>query len=705
MHIDFSLPFQEPVLVFAIILFIILFSPILFGKIKVPAIIGLILAGIIVGPNGLNILMRNSSVELFGTVGLLYIMFLAGLEIDLNEFKKNKYKSIGFGILTFSIPMTLGIVVFHLFLGYSLVSSVLIASMFASHTLVTYPVVSKLGISKNLAVNVAVGGTMITDTAALLVLAVIAGSATGQLDSSFWLRLSVSVVVFSGIVLLGFPALGRWFFKRYSDSIAQYIFVLGLVFLASFLALLAGIEAIIGAFLAGLALNRLIPHTSPLMNRIEFVGNALFIPFFLIGVGMLIDYRVLFSSYNALLVALVMSVIATASKYLAAITTQKMFRFSKDQGLVIFGLSNSQAAATLAAVLIGYNIIIGQTPDGENIRLLNEDILNGTIIMILITCTIASFATQKAAIRIAKTDLKHENFTNGSETENTLIGLSNEATIESLIQLAVNTVNKKKNNELYGLNVITNEKENAETINKAGKLIEQAEKYASSVDFKLHPLIRYDLNIVSGMVNTIKEKNIKHFFVGLHEKTSLIDTFFGKLTRDLIEKNDSTVYIYKSKQPISTIKKFVLVIPANAELEQGFHEWYQRIIQISKNTGNRFEIFANSATIDYLKKMKHQSNLHFFEFPEFEDFLVISRNVDNDTMLIVNLTRRDGVSYQPAMDKISDYLHKYFKDSSFLLVYSSNYTKTSNTNNPYSNPSLQNNMIRIKDSAASLFKR
>ena len=362
MHIDFTLPFQNPVLVFSIILFIILFAPILLSKLKIPAVIGLIVAGIIVGPNGFNILMRNSSVELFGTVGLLYIMFLAGLEIDLNEFKKNKYKSITFGFLTFSIPMLIGTIVFYYFLNYSMVSSVLIASMFASHTLVTYPMVSKLGISKNPAVNITVGGTMITDTAALLVLAVIAGSATGQLDNAFWIRLTVSVIVFAAIVIFLFPIVSRWFFKRNSDSIAQYIFVLALVFLASFLAMVAGIEAIIGAFLAGLALNRLIPRTSPLMNRIEFVGNALFIPFFLIGVGMLIDYRVLFGSYNALLVALIMTVIATVAKYLAAVSTQKIFRLSKDQGLMIFGLSNSQAAATLAAVLIGSILSLAKHP-------------------------------------------------------------------------------------------------------------------------------------------------------------------------------------------------------------------------------------------------------------------------------------------------------------------------------------------------------
>jgi Kef-type K+ transport system membrane component KefB len=705
MHIDFTLPFQNPVLVFSIILFIILFAPILLSKLKIPAVIGLIVAGIIVGPNGFNILMRNSSVELFGTVGLLYIMFLAGLEIDLNEFKKNKYKSITFGFLTFSIPMLIGTVVFHDFLNYSMVSSVLIASMFASHTLVTYPMVSKLGISKNPAVNITVGGTMITDTAALLVLAVIAGSATGQLDNAFWIRLTVSVIVFAAIVIFLFPIVSRWFFKRNSDNIAQYIFVLALVFLASFLAMVAGIEAIIGAFLAGLALNRLIPRTSPLMNRIEFVGNALFIPFFLIGVGMLIDYRVLFGSYNALLVALIMTVIATVAKYLAAVSTQKIFRLSKDQGLMIFGLSNSQAAATLAAVLIGYNIILGETPDGEKIRLLSEDILNGTIIMILVTCTIASFATQKSGIGIAKADLNSEMAANQPVTQNTLIGLSNEATVESLVQLAVTMIDKKKNNELFGLNVITNEKENAETVNKASKLSELGQKFASSVDFKLQPLVRYDMNIVSGMKNTIKEKSIKHFYIGLHEKTSLIDHFFGNLTKDLLAKSDCTLYIYKSKHPLSTIRKFVVVIPANAELESGFSEWYSRVMQMARNTGNLFEIFAPMQTNDYLRKLKPDANVMFRNFEDFDDFLIISREIDEDTMLLVNLTRRDGVSYTPAMERIPEYLQKYFRENSFMLIYANRSGNSENEQNLYQDASLQENIINLKEKAETIFRR
>jgi len=201
--------------------------------------------------------------------------------------------------------------------------------------------------------------------------------------------------------MFSFPIIGRWFLKRYEDNVLQYIFVLVMVFLGAVLAEAAGIEAIIGAFLSGLALNRLIPSTSSLMNRIEFVGNAIFIPFFLIGVGMLVDYRAFFNDFETIKVAAVMTIVATSAKFIAAWLTQKSFKLSIDERRLIFGLSNAQAAATLAAVLVGYNVIIGETANGEPIRLLGESILNGTIIMILITCTIASFAAQKGGKNIS----------------------------------------------------------------------------------------------------------------------------------------------------------------------------------------------------------------------------------------------------------------------------------------------------------------
>jgi Kef-type K+ transport system membrane component KefB len=338
---DTTLPLTNPVLKFLLILVIILFAPIILNKIKVPPLLGLIISGAIIGSNGMNLMERDSSIILSGTAGLLYIMFLAGLEIDLADFKKNSKKSLVFGLYTFIIPMTLGTLAGLYILEFPLPTSVLLASMFASHTLIAYPLISKMGVAKNKAVNITVGGTLITDTLVLLVLAVIVGMTTGEVNTEFWVRLSISIIIFGLIVMLLFPIIGRWFFKRFDDNVSQYISVLVMVYLGAVLAEMAGIEAIIGAFLAGLALNRLIPHTSPLMNRIEFVGNAIFIPFFLIGVGMLIDYRAFFKDFETIKVASVMIVAATTSKFLAAWITQKTYKFSADERRLIFGLSNA----------------------------------------------------------------------------------------------------------------------------------------------------------------------------------------------------------------------------------------------------------------------------------------------------------------------------------------------------------------------------
>ncbi|WP_111307170.1 cation:proton antiporter [Confluentibacter sediminis] len=397
----FELPIVNPILKFLIILIIILLTPIFLNKVKIPHILGLIIAGAIVGPNGFNLLLRDSGIILSGTAGLLYIMFLAGLEIDLAEFKINRSKSLWFGMLTFVIPMILGTFSSIYILKLSIPSSILVASMYASHTLIAYPILSALGVNRIKVVNITVGGTVITDTLALLVLAIIVGMEKGDVNLMFWLKLSLYIIVFFLITMFVFPIIAKWFLKRYHDGISQYIFVLAIVFLGAFLAESAGIEGIIGAFLTGLAMNRLIANDSVLMNRVEFVGHAIFIPFFLISVGMLVDYRAFFTDFETIKVAMVMTMIATSSKFIAAWITQKSLHFSRDERRIIFGLSNAQAAATLAAVLVGYNTIIGKTSLGEPIRLLDETILNGTIVMILVTCTIATFSAQKGARNIA----------------------------------------------------------------------------------------------------------------------------------------------------------------------------------------------------------------------------------------------------------------------------------------------------------------
>jgi Kef-type K+ transport system membrane component KefB len=713
--LDFSLPWSNPVLIFASILFIILFAPILLNRIKIPQLIGLIIAGAIIGPNGLNLLERDSSVVLFGTVGLLYIMFLAGLEIDLGDFKKNKNKSIVFGLFTFSIPMILGFFSGIYVLGFEVLTSILLASMFASHTLIAYPILSKMGVVKNKAVNIAVGGTVITDTLALLVLAIIVAMSSGELTNDFWIRMGVSILIFAAIVIFGFPILGRWFFKRYDDHISQYIFVLAMVFLGAFLAEAAGIEGIIGAFLAGLALNKLIPHTSPLMNRIEFVGNALFIPFFLIGVGMLIDFRVFFSDVETIIVAATMTIVATFSKYLAAWITQKTFKFSAAQRDVIFGLSNAQAAATLAAILVGYNVILGVNEEGEPIRLLGESILNGTILMILVTCTVASFVAQKGASKLVLEDSEEidENDKEDAD-EKILIPINYPDNIEELIHLGVTIKAHSAKNSLLALNIVPSDSEDESKEKYARKLLEKASISASATDNILKELIRYDSNVVNGITNVIKENKVSDIILGLHKKQEISDTFLGKLTEGILGKSNVTALIYQSNQPLNTITRYIIVIPKNAEKEMGFAFWLLRVWNIGRNTGAKLMFFGSNDTLKYIQQvhLKYSLEAEFVEFEDWDDFLIISKDLKEDDALVVIMSRKNGVSFDPIMEKLPKYLNKYFNKNNYILLYPMQFDFDGKDFTKYGGTSLLNpilegvhNLENFGETIGKLFKK
>ena len=668
--IDFTLPLADPVLKFLLILLIILAAPLLLNKLRIPHLLGLIIAGAIIGPHGFNLVLRDSSIILSGTAGLLYIMFLAGLEIDMADFKRNSTKSLAFGMYTFLIPMILGTVVGIWVLRFNVLTSVLLASMFASHTLIAYPIISKLGISKNKAVSITVGGTMITDTLALLVLTIIVGMATGQVNDMFWIRLGVSILIFALIVLFGFPFIGRWFFKHVHDNISQYIFVLVMVFLGSFLAQVAGMEAIIGAFLSGLALNRLIPQSSPLMNRVEFVGNAIFIPFFLLGVGMLIDYRTFFTSFETIKVGLIMIIVATAAKYIAAWMTQKTFHLSTDQRSVIFCLSNAQAAATLAAVMVGYNVITGTDANGEPIRLLNESVLNGTILMILVTCTIASFAAQKGAHNIAAQDISDKE-ENKKESEHILIPVSNEETVEELVNLSLAIKSPQNKNGLFALKVIDNHHSDEKALKQSRRVLQTAVNTAAATDTRMKDLLRYDLSVSNAIASVVKEREITDLVVGLHKEKDIPAAFLGHIVESVLAESSVSTFIYKPAQPISTVRRHLIIIPELAEKEIGFNQIIFRLRNVTQNTGAATVFYGSEATLNALKKLlaKKSGEASYIEFNDWDDFLIVFRDIKPDDTMWIILSRKEGLSYAPAMARIPKYLNKYFQANSFVLAY------------------------------------
>ena len=666
--LNIHFPVTDPIWIFFLVLIIILFAPMILGRLRIPHIIGMILAGVVVGKYGFNILERDSSFELFGKVGLYYIMFLAGLEMDMDDFKKNRTKGLVFGMFTFLIPMGLGIWSSMSMLDYGFLTSVLLASMYASHTLIAYPIISRYGLSRQRTVSITIGGTAVTVVLALMVLAVIGGMYKGEdVGGLFWVLLVAKVVLLFGLIIFLMPRISRWFFRTYEDAVMQFIFVLAMVFLGGGLMELVGMEGILGAFLAGLVLNRFVPHVSPLMNRLEFVGNALFIPYFLIGVGMIIDVRCLFTEGEALKVAVVMTVVATFSKWLAAWITQKIYGMKKVEGSLIFGLSNAQAAATLAAVLIGHGIIM---ENGE--RLLNDDVLNGTVVMILFTCIISSVVTERAARKMVTQENLMEG-SEGKEQERILIPVANPETIEGLVGMALMMRHPKQKESLVALSVI-NDNNTSETKELIGKRnLERTAMIAAAADASVKTVLRYDLNIAQGIIHTQKEYAVTDIVIGLHRKTNLMDSFFGTMTENLLKGTNRQIMIAKLLMPVNTLRRIVVAVPDKAEYEKGFLKWMTQLCRMGKQLGCRVHFFATEDTLKHLRALTEKQEANTFtEFSlleEWDDLLLLTGQVNYDHLFVVVSSRKGSISYQTSFERLPSQISKYFANNSLLIVY------------------------------------
>ena len=666
-NFDFHLPVTDPTWIFFLVLVIILFAPIVLERLRIPHIIGMILAGVVIGEHGFNILARDSSFELFGKVGLYYIMFLAGLEMNMEDFKSIRVKATVLGLLAFIFPLGIGIWTNLHLLGYSLATSVLLASMYASHTLIAYPIVIRYGINRQRAVSIAVGGTAVTDTLTLLVLAVVGGMYKGETSEMFWIWLVLKVVVLSVVIMYAFPRIGRWFFRRYSDNVVQYIFVMAMVFLGAGLMEFVGMEGILGAFLAGLVLNRLIPHVSPLMSHLEFVGNALFIPYFLIGVGMLIDVNVLFGHIDSVKVAVVMIIVALLGKWIASWLTQKIYKMRALERELMFGLSNAQAAATLAAVLVGYNIIF---PNGE--RLLNEDVLNGTILLILVTCVVSSFITEHAAKRIAMDDAEVSD-EKAQEKEKFLIPVANPETLESLMSLAMVVRDEKQPDNLVALNVINDNNGSVKQEMRGKRSLERAAQIAASTSVRLKTVSRFDLNITTGILHTAKEYEATNIIIGLHCKMSIVDSFFGNLTENLLKNTYLQVMVARFLIPVNTLRRIIVAVPPKAEFEHGFMKWITHMCRMSSQLGCRVHFYAHPQTLGYIRgyiQKKHKdTRVAYSELEDWDDLLLLTGQVNYDHLLVIISARRGSISYDSAFERLPMQISKYFNNNSIMLLY------------------------------------
>lgn len=659
--LDTVLPFNEPVVIFFIVVFIILVIPYLSRRLKLPSIFGLIMAGLIIGPNGTHIISDNLGVKILSSVGLLYLMFLAGLEINMHSFQKSRNKSLVFGVLTFILPFALGYWVTRSLFQMPFHSSLLIASMFSTHTLISYPIASKMKLTRRDSVVTTIGGTIITDTAVLLLLTIIVASYEGKLDLYFWIQLILSLIAYIFLVLWGIPRLSRWFFTNVqAESSSQYLFVLVVLLGASLLAKLAKIEPIVGAFLSGLALNKVIPQNSNLMNRTTFIGNALFIPFFLVGVGMLINLKVLFSGAFTVLLAAVLILVALTGKYLAALVTQLLFKFSKNDRNLIFGLSASHAAATIAVIKIGFDM-----------HIINEQVLNGTILLVLATCVISSFITEEACRKIALADVDRAE-EQKDELERTLVPISNPESIWPLIHFSL-VARFSEKAVIYPLTIVNDDDIADSIIKRNEKNISEIIGRNSQVGVDIQPVTRLDINIPTGISRAIKELSINKVILGWSGKSSTANYFFGTIIENLLENTKKMMIVAKVSQPLVSVRIMFVFLPLNAEKEAGFGNLMRCIKAMALNMNSRVIFLINQASIAIFKsevtKMRFASSAEYRAFNLYPNVSAILNEINGKDIIVAVSARPSTISYDRRFELLPKLLSKHTPQNNYIIIY------------------------------------
>lgn len=655
-----GLPFTDPVLIVATAMAIFLVVPLLFERLRVPGIIGLIVVGAVVGPNGFGLLARDETIVLLGTVGLLYLMLMVGLELDLNEFNRYRNRSILFGTLSFLIPALAGVGI-GLALEYSLLSSLLLGSAFASHTLLAYPIASRLGIVKNEAVTTTLGGTILTEILALVLLAIVANATGGSIGPGFWVELLVPFGIYVAVVLWGLPRLGRWFFRSVGNEAAmEFVFVMAALFTIAYLAHAAGVEPIIGALLVGLALNRLIPEQGPLMNRIHFVGNALFIPFFLLSVGMLVDVRAL-STSRAWLISLSLAGGVTLSKWAASWVTARIFGYNREEGWVVFGLSVPHAAGTLAIVLVGFEV-----------GLLDQTEVNGVVLTILVTALIGPWVTERYGRRIALAEERRP-YDPSEAPRRILIPLANPATADALLDLAFIVRGSATQEPIHPLMVVRDGDRAEAEVAEAEKVLGHAVLYAAGAEVPVVPLTRVDRHVSSGIARGIAETRSSTVIVGWDARRTAAREIFGSVLDQLLEETRQQVLVTKLGHPLNTTKRLVLVLPPAIEHHPGFLEAVRTVKLIAGGVGAPVLALAVKGDLEELREVYGsvgaQLPTAWEVVPEWRALRTeLEGRLRRDDLVVVVSARRGTLSWHPRLERLPARLATLVPES-FIMLY------------------------------------
>ena len=663
------LPITDPTLIFFVVLLIILFAPIVMSKLRIPHIIGMVLAGVMIGQYGFNILERDNSFELFGRVGLYYIMFLAGLEMDMEGVKKHTRRFLIFGLLTCFVPLILTYIMAMTILDYSPAASFLLGCIMASNTLIAYPIIGRYGLQRHPSVGLSVGSSMISLFMALVMLAALSSSFEKGSGWLFWILFIVKFAAFCvGSVIL-IPKLTRSFLRRYSDAVMQYIFVLGIMFLRAALTSLIGIEGIFGAFFSGLILSRYIPHVSPLMNRIEFIGNALFIPYFLIGVGMLINVRTIFSGIDMVWVVFLIVFFGTFGKAAAAYVSSLLFRLTKADGNMMFGLTSAHAAGAIAMVMIGMRL---EVAPGE--YMINDITLNGVVMMILFTCVISTLITEHAAQQIIIQEKTHlQTDIPKDDDEKILLCVKYPDIAPQLLYLAMLMRNQRLNRELVALNVVYDDQNSNPSREQGLRLLEKLQQQGSASDVKVQTQVRLATNIANGIKHAFREFGCSEIIMGMHVHTDINPRFWGEFIQSLYNGLNRQIILTRFVQPMSTLRRIRVAVPSRAEFEPGFHRWLERLSRLSGQLDCRIQFHGRNDSLvliaEYINNHHPHVRAEYTQMDHWSQLPRLAADISEDHLFVVVTARKGTISYKTALERLPDELQKHFSGKNLMIIF------------------------------------
>jgi len=571
---------NKPVGFFLLVMTIILVTPLLSERVKLPGIIGIIIGGMLIGPHGFGLMEAGDRIEFLSTIGLVYLMFSAGLEVDINQFLRVRGRAVVFGMITFIFPQLMG-----MGLGYILrldfLGMILLGSAFASHTLIAFPILTKLGVTRNEAIAVTTGATVLTDIGAFVVLAVVLGAKSGGISAGYFVQLIISLTIFALAIVFGLPRLGKFVFKRISGRAVEFQFVIVTLFISAFVAELIGVHEVVGAFLAGLAINATLPRHSPVTGHVLFIGESFFIPVFILYSGLITDPLTFLKSPQTIIVAIGVTIVAYVSKFIAAWITARIYKYTKSEFWTVYGLSHAQAAVTIPTLVIGLET-----------GLFDSTLFNAAILMILLTSITSPLLVQRFAPDLKTAEADEDVLPLFGRILVPVADLKQSAGLVSLASLLAHS----SKGRVLAVSVASDtglDRDSNFSLHK--ELLGRVPELLNDPDTEIELIPRLASSHAQGILQTAHEQNASLILMGWRGKRTLRESVLGSVLDEVIWGSDTPVMIGKLSLPLNGMKRIVFIIPPKTVPPIILRRMLETNLTLAKALNVPLEIIADKA--------------------------------------------------------------------------------------------------------------